>query len=123
MDLERLENDLLRYRQAQTPDLILELDDMGRVLTYKKTADGGKKPGRPSIWGIANDGWIQWSVTPAEAEARSEAMTKKQKTTIGTYVTPEEYVLISRYAASLSMTVGAFTRKVVLDAVKNEIYR
>ena len=122
MDLDKLEYELLRYRQTQTPDLILELDDMGRVLTYKRTADGTKKPGRPSIWGVERDGRIQWSVTAAEAEAKSEVIAKKQKTTIGSYVTPDEYVLISRYAASLGMTVGAFTRKAVLDAVKNATY-
>ena len=118
MDLEKIAQDLLTEKRSDTDGLIIELDDMGRVLTYKKTDAGGKKPGRPSIWGVEKDGKIQWSISADEADAKGAIITKKQKTTIGSYVTPEEYVLISRYAASKGMTVGAYVRQVVLDSIK-----
>ena len=119
MDLIFLERMLKQGRVYIQDGIKYEIDDKDRVIVTRVDKDGNKIPGRPSIWGFVMDNTrIKWAKSAEDFELDLKKMSKKEKTTIGTYVTPDEYELIQKAAASISLTAGSFVRQVAVKAAK-----
>ena len=117
MDLKAIENELKNSGTADTEGMKFVMKD-GKVLAGASEFTGSKGR-RPSVWGTYDEtGNISWLLSESAIEKRVAVNRKVVKTTIGTHVSEDEFVEISRLSDILGISRSKFCRDALQQKVK-----
>ena len=118
MNLQEIEKDLRENGLAFVNDFEL-FTRSGQILVRKR--NGARLSlDRPPVWGSCDEsGNISWSFSVPEMESKLEKYSNGIKTTIGTHVSEDEFVEISRLCEILGITKSQFCHEALTEKTES----